>query len=502
MNSESMLPDRPRWTYPRRDSLSLRDVADTLFRKKLWIVLGLVTVLGSASTFVLLSPREYRSEMLFLLKSSRPETGLAVNNTVTFMSRELAESQMATEVQLLTSNELLSGVLLKAGLVPEGASGKVMDRALANLRKNLRVTPGVKSDIISVEVKSDSTAHAASLLEILSSLYLAKHLSMNNVSGGLPFFREESARASSDLQRAQAQLADFEQKYSTILLDQQKAQRVKSLADMQSAYDETNAAEQDAQARTDVLEQQVKDTAPRIATQSRTLPNQYSSERLNTMLVELRNKRTDLLVKFQPTDRLVQEVDQQISQTLAALEQVRGDVTKEEATDLNPVRQTLQADLLQSRNRLAGLTGRAGALRIQMVVAQKDLNRMSELTGRHDDLVRAVKQAESYYQTLSTQFEQAKLTQHMDSQRMTNVAVAEAPTRIAVAEPRIGTNVVAATLLGVVLVFGIALLGGMRRTRVFTPWELEGVAGVRVLGAVPMVRTRALDTQDPLALEA
>lgn len=502
MNSNNPVPGPARWTFTRRDSLSLRDVADVLFRKKLWITLSLLVVLGSVAAFVVLSPPRYRSEMMFLVKNDRPETGLTATNTVTFLSRELQESQMGTEVQLLTSDELLSAVLIKTGLVEEGSSGAAKEKALRKLRKELRVTPGMKSNMISVGVTSSSPARAASLLETLASLYLEKHLEIHKATGSLLFFRDETARATAEVEQAQNALAQFDQSHDTILLDQQKAQKVKALADTETAYREAGAAQKDAQARNDVLEKQLGDTAPRIITQLRTLPNQDAAERLNTMLAELRNKRTELLTKFHPSDRMVVEVEQQIAQTSEALEQTRRDVSKEEATDVNPIRQTLQAELLQSRNRLAGLSGRAGALRFQTLQAQKELDRMSQVTGQHDDLTRALKEAESHYQALSTQFEQAKLAEQMDRQRMANVAVAESPTRSGVAEPKIDTDVVVGTMLGLVTLLGIALFGGMRRRAAFTPWELEGLTGSPVLGAIPLEERKALAPPARHALEA
>jgi hypothetical protein len=43
----------------------------------------------------------------------------------------------------------------------------------------------------------------------------------------------------------------------------------------------------------------------RVPTQTRTSRNQYSVERLHTMLAELQNRCTQLLAKFRPDDRLV-----------------------------------------------------------------------------------------------------------------------------------------------------------------------------------------------------
>jgi polysaccharide biosynthesis protein PslE len=473
-----------------------------LFRKKLLIILGTLFVLGSAAAYVMLTPLQYHSGMLFLIKSNRPETGMTANNTVTFVSRELIESDMATEVQLLTSDELLSTVLVRTGSVREDASGVALQEALRKLRKTLRVTPGARSDMISVEVTADSTAHAASILEALSTLYLEKHVKIQAAAAVVPFFRDETAHARASLEQAQNALTQFDQSHDTILLQQQKEQILKSVTDLQAAYRQADAEAKDAQARNQVLEQQVSAAPPRITTQSRTLPNQYSTEQINTILVQLRNKRTELLLKYNPSDRLVEEVDQQIAQTVAALDQTRADLSKEEATDVNPLRQTLQTELLQSDNRLAGLSGRANALRIQIIAAQQELSRLAGLTGQYDNLTRAVKEAESQYQTLSTQLEQAKLNAQMDRQQMTNVEVAEAPTRIDVAEPRINVNTAAATLLGMVLVFAVAMFGGMRRREVFTPWELEGLTGVPVLGAVAKTGRTVLPAAARRALEA
>jgi uncharacterized protein involved in exopolysaccharide biosynthesis len=492
----------PLWTITRRDALSLRDLADVLFRKKLWLAAGLLLVLASAAAFVALSPPRYRSDMLFLVKNDRPDTGLTSNNTVTFVSRELQESQMGTEVQLLTSDELLSSVLVKLGTVKDPSNGPAMERALRKLRKELRVTPGLKSTMISVSVTADSAAGATSLLNTLASSYLEKHLAIHKVAGGLEFFRGETARTSEELESAQNTLAQFDESHNTVQLDQQKTQKVKNLADLETAYSEAIAAQKDSQSRSDALQTQLSAAAPRITTQSRTVPNQYSAERLNTMLVELNNKRTELLTKFQPTDRMVQEVDQQIAQTSSALEETRREVSKEEATDVNPLRQTLQADLLQSDNRRAGLSGRAAALRIQILQARTQLDGMSKVTGQHDDLIRAVKDAETHYQALSTQFEQAKLDEQMDRERMANMAVAEAPTQTNVPEPRIDINMIAAATLGVLLVIGMVLMSGMRRSQVFTPWELEGLIGAPVLGAIPLAARKTLPPPAGLALTA
>ena len=134
------------------------------------------------------------------------------------------------------------------------------------------------------------------------------------------------------------------------------------MTDLKSKLLETDAFLNEVNERIARLEQQMRTLQPRIMTQSRALPNQYSTERLNTMLVELQNKRTDLLTKFKPTDRLISEIDQQIQTTRTALEKATSQTATEQATDLNPLRQTLDAELARARVDQAGAVSRRASL--------------------------------------------------------------------------------------------------------------------------------------------
>src|SRR6185437_3204268 len=99
---------------------------------------------------------------------------------------------------------------------------------------------------------------------------------------------------------------------------------------------ESEAAVNEAANRINRVEQQLAGMPKRVVTQSRELPNQYSAERLNTMIVELQNRRTQLLTKFRPEDRLVREIDEQIKTTREALVKADRKTSIEQATDLNP----------------------------------------------------------------------------------------------------------------------------------------------------------------------
>src|SRR6266852_5518155 len=118
----------------------------------------------------------------------------------------------------------------------------------------------------------------------------------------------------------QDHLTEFQQGRSIVALREQKDLNLRKLLDLEAAYKDNEAARVANTRKIVRLQAKLANLKPRITTQARQVPNQYSVERLNTMLVELQNRRTDLLAKFQPQDRLVTEVDKQIADTKASLD--------------------------------------------------------------------------------------------------------------------------------------------------------------------------------------
>ena len=78
---------------------------------------------------------------------------------------------------------------------------------------------------------------------------------------------------------------------------------IASINDAQAELRNTDAMLGSIQKQLGTQTRQLKSLPNRQMTQVRTLPNDYSVERLNTMLAELQNQRTSLLTKFTPNDR-------------------------------------------------------------------------------------------------------------------------------------------------------------------------------------------------------
>jgi uncharacterized protein involved in exopolysaccharide biosynthesis len=145
------------------------------------------------------------------------------------------------------------------------------------------------------------------------------------------------------------------------------------------------------------------------------------------MLAELQNRRTQLLTKYRPDDRLVEEASQQITDTQAALEKAAKLTGLEQSTDVNPVRQTLAIEMAKEQAELAGIDARRQAIATQAQSYRQQLMRLVNTTAEYDDLARNQKEAEQSYLLYAKKTEEARIAESLDQQKIANVAIAETP---------------------------------------------------------------------------
>jgi uncharacterized protein involved in exopolysaccharide biosynthesis len=266
-------------------------------------------------------------------------------------------------------------------------------------------------------------------------------------------------------------------------LGQQKDLNLRKLVDLEAALKETEAAYREADQRIRTLRQESGSLKPRIRTQARTLPNQYSVEHLNTLLAELQNRRTELLTKFRPEDRMIQQVDQQILDTRAAMERASKLTATEEATDVNPLRQSLESELAKTQANSNGLRARAATIAKQIEEYRSSLGALESSTADDDQLLREIKEAEDAFFLYSKKREEARIAEAMDRQKIANVVLVQPPRIPQLPKPKLSGSLVAGYLLCSLVIVGLAFLTTTTWKTVYTPWELEGMTGLPVLAS-------------------
>ena len=480
------------------NAISLRDGAGALFRRRaLVLFIFLIVVVGTAIVTFLL-PNRYESRTKILVKNQRVDVAITAEQTggapPATVESEVSENQINSEIELLTSKDLLTQVVKECGLAKAetGLFGRSPaetlreESAVNRLTKDLTITPARKANVISITYASNSPELSASVLRKLGEHYLEKHLKLNHPIGATDFFKDKADEYESQLRQAEQRLTDFQQSNNLVVLSQQKDLTLQKTAEAKSKMLESETALREASDRIARIEQQLAAMPKRVVTQSRQLPNQYSAERLNTMIVELQNRRTQLLTKFRPDDRLVRELDDQIRNTREALTRAEGKTAVEEATDLNPLRQMLETELSRARLDQTGARARHDTLSGQLQQYEAALKKLESDTGKHDDLKREVKQAEDNYQLYAKKREEARIADELDRQKITNVSIAEVATASQIpTSPNRPVNLMLGIVLAAFLSLGSVFSAEMLSDTVYTPRELEGLTGAPVLATVP-----------------
>jgi uncharacterized protein involved in exopolysaccharide biosynthesis len=479
-----------------RDSLGsknslARNLVDHLFRQKGKVITLLVVWTAAMAAYLIFTPPSYEGQIQFLIHNNRAPSVISPEFNNGPVPREyIDETVVATEIQLLSNKDLLRSVVNLCGLA-EGAGGEATAKALRKLEKDLKVSPVLKANMLRATYSSSNPAEVKAVLDALANGYLNAHLQAHASAGVYDLFDKQASYYQGQLKELQDQLATFHEQRNIVTLSAQKDLNLRKLLELQASLKDTEAALAANSRKTLQLREQLANLKPRITTQARQMPNQYSVERLNTMLVELKNRRTDLAAKFQPQDRLIQDVDKQIADTKAALESANRLSSTEETTDVNPLRQSIEAELAKSEVATTEQRVHLASLNQQIAAYRQSLSGLQNAAADDDQLLRRIKETEDNFFLYSKKREEARIEEVMDRQKITNVALVEQPRLPDLPKPKVSVTVIATYVLGCLLIVGFALGIGVTRPSVYTPWELEGLTGLPVLASVPRQRMSA-----------
>jgi uncharacterized protein involved in exopolysaccharide biosynthesis len=425
---------------------------------------------------------------------------------------DVTEEELNSEVELLKSRDLLENVVVTCNLqnlrpshfwdrlnptaaASETGAGeddeKKISQAVAALESKLQIEPLKKTDLIQVTYDSPDPQLAARVLRTLGSLYLEKTVVVHRPPGAFEFFQTESQLYDQQLQTAEAQLTRFDHEKGVADPQLEKQIALQKLSEFQATFNETQVAIKETEKRTRAVEEQLASTPEQTMSSVRSGDNPFLMQQLKTTLLNLELKRTELLEKFEPDYRPVQELQKQIDQTTEALSKAEKSPDREETTDRNPSYVWLRAELTKSNAELATLQARAAET--QNVIAQyrQQLGTIDVNGAAQENLLREVKEAEGNDLLYKQKREEARIGDALDRQRIVNVAIAEAATVPALpAHPHLALNLLLGILLACLISPGVAFAVDYFDPSLRTPDELREVLQIPVLAALPIEKGR------------
>jgi uncharacterized protein involved in exopolysaccharide biosynthesis len=260
---------------------------------------------------------------------------------------------------------------------------------------------------------------------------------------------------------------------------------LQKLNDFSATLESTRAEMASTEQRIRDLEKQLGTTPDRLTTQVRESDDAQTLEKMKSTLMTLELKRTELLTKYQPSYRLVQEVDKQIADTHASIEAEQSKPLKEQTIDQNSTYTWIRTELAKAKSDYSALQARAAATQTIVGIYQTNARDLEDKGLIQQDLLRTAKANEENYLLYLRKQEEARMAEALDERRILNVAIAErpnvplVPTNSPVIFALVGILLSATVSLGVV--FAMEYMDSSFRT----PSEVAAELNIPVLASVP-----------------
>jgi len=467
-----------------------RELAATLFRRPRLVAASFGFVLLAAMLLVVFSAR-YESHFKVLLRRGRydPVASSQPASPMDFTRPDITEEELNSEVELLSDEDLLKQVVRMAGLVPADTAdierpGEI-EHAVRKLVRRLDVEALKKSNLIQVSYKDTSPERAARVLSALSALYVRRHTNLQRPPGELQFFDDRTAEYEKRLHQSEAELVHFTRTRGVASAALERDIALQKLGEADAGYRLIDQDRVETERRIASLGQQLKSFPSRSVTLKRWADNPEALEKMKTHLLELQLKRTELLSRFEPSYRLVQEVEQEVAETRAEITAEALTPVRDETTDKDPNYEWARMEMEKAQVQWDGLRARQSDASVQVASLRTYAQQMQSDAVDQQDLMRTAKAEEDNYLLYLRKREEARIGDALDDRRILNVAIVEPP--VAPALP------VHPLLLYFLLAFGLAIafsVGIAFATEYFdptirTPDEAYGVLQVPVLAWLP-----------------
>ncbi len=476
-----------------------REVLGIVFRNRRVVLFTFLATFGGVVAAVLFFGIKYQAQTEILVKHQR---GDDVVSTDTNSGRpesddHAREREINTEVALLQSQDLLEQVVKQCGMdsgnkhfwsgwLPSwGDHTSRTAKAVQRLKNHLEVQPLPDSNIIQVRYTSHHPDEAAQVLEKLDELYIAKHVAVYRPAGASDFFNKQTERYKEELHDAEAQLASFNTLQDAPAPETEKDLILKQATDFDGQLQQTRASIQSTEHQIQAIKAELAVTPSRITTQHTTQQNPQLMANLKSTLQNLEIQRTDLLSKYQPSYRPVQEVEKQIAQVKATIAATDNAPMHQDTTDQNQTYQMLQTSLAQAKAQLAALRAQAAAMAPVVHTYSRQAVLLDQKQIKQQDLLRNIKTAEQNYLLYLNKSQQAQISDALDRKRILNVSVAEsaAVPSLPVSSPSV--LILAGGVLALIVSMGSAFGVDYLNPSFRTPDEVIRYLDVPVLAALP-----------------
>ncbi|PYV16161.1 MAG: hypothetical protein DMG21_12640 [Acidobacteria bacterium] len=477
-----------------------RDMLAILFRQRGVVIASFLGLSLAAALIYFFVLNRYESQTMILVQNSERADPVVTgqSNAQPALHEAVTPDQMTSELELLRSRDLLEQVVDATGLDSQPLSLLQRLRGYQKMTKQQRIEKAARdladkldvqilrdTDLISVAYPAKDPQLAARVLQTLDDLYLKKHVAVHRPAGTSDFFQRETQQYAKSLSQAEGQLVGFVHDQGVAFPQLERDTTLAKLSDFEALAGQNQAGIAETEQRIHELQGKLATIPARQTTMVTTSDSGQLLEQLKGQLLTLELQRIDLLEKYNPEYRPVKEVEKQIAETHAAIQEAEKSQLRQETTDRDPNFEMVRENLTKSQADLAGFKARAIALGQAVNGFRTKALRFESQDVHQKGLLRAVQTSEDNYLLYLRKQEEARIAEALDSRGILNVTVAEAALVPTLPVHSGLFYLVLGTLLAGLGSVATAFLADHLDPTLRTPEEVEAALNIPLLITVP-----------------
>lgn len=509
----------------RRMRLTWSDVERFLrLYLKAIIVIFLATVLGAYAVLSMYSDK-YESSAQLLIKVGRETVdppATAAGRGGTLVSSGVRKEEVASEVQLLTSQDIVERVVNQVGpekfkpssVPPETLLGQIKfqvkkvaravraqwedvlialgikkrlndrEKVIVALMQEVAVTQEKETDVITMKLRSASPALGNDVLKEWISIYLNRRLQVRENTGVSDFLLREANTARDHLSKVERARNKWKQQNRLSLASTQKETLIRQIREHDAAQNQTRS-------EIEALTGQVSEARRLLAG----IPHNLTTSEIETTnppmqiyrneLAGLELQRAKLLGQYEPQSERIRLLDEEISRLRELIRNEQAKQVSSATVAINPIANSLEQRLQEDSIRLEGLKDRDRLQSAQKQALESELSKLETADATLTSFEREKLLAEETYFGLVKRENEASIVTELDRSRLSNVSVLAPPTSsIEPVYPKRQLIMAIALALGLALGVGLSLLYEFMGGRVRSPDELAHLTNLPYLGSL------------------
>ena len=461
--------------------LTTREFLSILFRERVRLILVFVVLCGLVVGYSYTLTPYYEATTRLLVKSGREfQIRSDPNQPIVAVPSSTKQEIVNSEIQILTSRDLIVGVIAKIGADKLYPGNGGIDAAVRSFVSDFKAAPVELADVIDISYRNRDHDVAVEALTVLVQLYQQKHAEMF-ADPRYKFLEQQTGQYQDQLDAVAKKIAAIRTDKSLFDVENQRAKLLDERASVTGILQQLKSQSIDAHRRIDFLTGRLKTTQPLIP----------AGEAAADAVEQAKARLLDLQVKQQQLkERYVGDV-KPLQDAAAEIDKLRQFVTRNDPMNRKvwSQRNTAYDDMTVALNRAmadAAPLDQQIALREQESQANEARLRDLGEGGRSlEDLERERRTLEELVHTYRTRYEEARMNEDLDRERVVSVSTIQRPDApLRPAGPKHLPFILGGILIGIVGAGGMLLYLLVFRETLITVESVERIIGLPVVASV------------------